>query len=163
MKTLSADDILSLVGARVDDRHPLEIIGYDLTSEGARRFREEKPDFVPQITAHIQEMLSTHGIFPKDTNLEEPGWRAFIQKTETGFRMSWVAEVGTSRFDRLQKDYKAADAAIHDYLLEVCNPDYVSIDKMQSVNAPADSISSFRDFWHFIRKAVSDASRTRDR
>ncbi|MBE2179470.1 MAG: hypothetical protein IAE97_03280 [Chthoniobacterales bacterium] len=163
MKTLSENDILSLVGARPDDRHPLEIIGYDFTSEGVRRFREEKPNFLPQMKKHIQESLLASGIFPQDTNPEDPGWRAFIQRSGSQYKMSWVAEVGTSRFDRFSTDHKSIDAAIHDYLLEVCNPDYVPIDKKQNANEPVHLIPSLRDFWHFACGAGSDARSKRDR
>jgi hypothetical protein len=62
MKTLSTEDIEFLLGVRASELHPLDILGYGYTSEGARRFRDEHPDFVPQIIAHVQSVLRTAGV-----------------------------------------------------------------------------------------------------
>jgi hypothetical protein len=82
MKTLSPDEIECLVGARPSSAHPLDILGYGYTSEGARRFRAEKPDFLPQIVAHVESVLVEGGVFPEGANPDNPGFGTFITVTE---------------------------------------------------------------------------------
>jgi hypothetical protein len=125
MKTLSPDDIDCLLGIRACDDHPLDILGYGYSSEGARRFRSEQPDFLPQIVAYIQNVLMKEGIFPKQTNLSDPGFKTFIQSDRGLFRVSSVEEVGFSKLERIVTNRLPAIEAIQVYIRKVTNPDYV--------------------------------------
>ena len=131
MIALSTSDIESLIGAKADDRHPLEIMGYDFTSEGVRRFREEKPDFLPQIRDHIRTVLLTASIFPAHTNKEEPGWATFIESSGHKHTLSRIEEIGVGRYDRFKTEYISQEEAIDSFLRQVCNPDYLPIEQKQ--------------------------------
>jgi hypothetical protein len=131
MIALSTSDIESLIGVRADDRHPLEIMGYDFTSEGVRRFREEKPDFLPQIRDHIRAVLLANTIFPPNTNREDPGWRTFIESSGHRYTLSTIEEIGLGRYDRFRTDYSSPEEAIESFLQQVCNPDYLPVHAKQ--------------------------------
>src|ERR1019366_7534227 len=101
MKTLSPDDIECLLGVRACKEHPLDILGYGDTSEGARRFRTEHPDVLPQLEAYVRSVLRAEGIFPKGTNPEDAGYRTFIVADGGSFRVSSMEELGFSRYARM--------------------------------------------------------------
>ena len=125
MKTLSPDEIECLLGIRATNDHPLDILGYGYSSEGARRFRTEQPDFLPQIAAYVQSVLLREGIFPKGTNPGDPGWRTFIRADGASFRISSMEEIGFSRYERIFTDAMPETEGIREYIRRVANPDYV--------------------------------------
>lgn len=125
MKTLSADEIECLLGIRASDAHPLDILGYGYSSEGARRFRAEQPDFMPQIAAHVRSVLVREGIFPKDTDPDNAGFRTIIVADGASFKISSMEEIGFSRYERFSTGPMSETAAIHEYIQQVANPDYV--------------------------------------
>jgi hypothetical protein len=127
MKTLSPEDIECLLGVRACKRHPLEILGYGYTSEGAERFRNEQPDVLPELEAHVQNVLRAEGIFPKGTNPSEAGYWTFILAGEGSFRVSSMEEVGLSRFERILSNPMSEAEAIRQYIRRVVNPDYVRV------------------------------------
>jgi hypothetical protein len=106
-------------------------MGYDFTSEGVRRFREEKPDFLPQVRDHIRAILLADAIFPSDTNRDDPGWRSFIESSGDRYTLSTVEEVGVGRYDRFRKDFSSQEEAIEQFLQRVCNPDYLPVQQKQ--------------------------------
>ena len=124
VKTLTPEEIECLL-FRPTKLHPLDILGYGYTSEGARRFRAEKPDFLPQIFAYIQKVLEDHKIFPPETVSNNPGYRAFIYADGTSFRVSYVEEVSLSRLDRFSSKPLSVAEAARPYVKIVTNPDYL--------------------------------------
>jgi hypothetical protein len=132
MNALSIGDLESLIGVRPDDRHPLEIMGYDYTDEGVRAFRRDRPDFLPQIREHIQAILRADSIFPSDTNRDAPGWQSFIESAGRRFALSTVEEVGVGRYDRFRTEFNTEEEAIEAFLNRVCNPDYLPIQTKQN-------------------------------
>jgi hypothetical protein len=125
LKTLAPDEIELLLQARPNDRHPLDILGYGYTSDGARRFRTERPDFSPQIIAHIGRILRASGIFPAHLDRNNPGSTAFIYADGSSFRVSSLEEVGVSRDERLSSEPLSEREAILAYIRRVANSDYV--------------------------------------
>jgi hypothetical protein len=125
LKTLTPDEIESLLQARPSARHPLDILGYGYTSDGARRFRTERPDFSPQIIAHIESVLRASGIFPPHVDRDDPGAATFIYADGSSFRVSSLEEVGLSRYQRLSSEPLPERKAILAYIRGVANPDYV--------------------------------------
>ena len=125
MKALSPDEIEFLLGVRVSNEHPLDILGYGYTSEGSRRFRAEQPDFLPQIAAYVRTVLLREGIFPKGTNPGDPGFSTFIRADGPSFRVSSMEEIGVCRYERMSSNPMTEAEAIHEYIRRVANPDYV--------------------------------------
>ena len=127
MKTLSTEDIEFLLGIRASKLHPLDILGYGYTSEGARLFRDERPDFVPQIFAHVQSILRTAGVFPRDTDPRDFGWQTFIHRDGDSFTVISMEEIGLSRYERITSQPMSEAAAIREFIRLVTNPDYICI------------------------------------
>ncbi len=125
MKTLSPDKIECLLGIRAFDAHPLDILGYGYSSEGARRFRAERPNFLPQIASYVRSVLAGAGIFPRETNLNDPGYSTLIRADGASFIISGMEEIGFSRFGRFSSGPMSETEAIHEYIRRVSNPDYV--------------------------------------
>ena len=125
MKTLAPDEIESLLQARPNDRHPLDILGYGYTSDGARRFRTERPDFCPQIVAHIESVLQASGIFPQHIDRNNPGSATFLYVDGSSFRVSSLEEVGLCRYQRFSSEPLPEREAILAYIRRVANADYV--------------------------------------
>jgi hypothetical protein len=125
MKTLAPDEIEALLEVCPAYDHPLEILGYGYTSEGARRFRAERPDFLPQIVAYVQSVLVRAGVFPEGTDPDDPGLGIFIHRDGTSFRVSSMEECGVGRYERISTGPLSATEAIHAYVRKAANPDYV--------------------------------------
>ena len=77
MKTLSPDEIQCLLGVRPSKAHPLDILGYSYGSEGARLFRAERPNFLPQVVGYIRSVLAGSDVFPQGINGQEPRVQSF--------------------------------------------------------------------------------------
>jgi hypothetical protein len=131
MKVLSADQIECLLGLHASGEHPLDILGYGYTSEGARRFRTEQPDFFPQVAAYVQSVLQMAGIFPRDTNPDDAGYRTFVRQDGSMFTISSVEEVGLSRYERIRSAPMSEAAAIREYVRRVVNADYVCVSEKE--------------------------------
>ena len=129
MKMLTPSEIECLLGIRGSADHPLDILGYGYTSEGARRFRAERPDFLPQISAYVQSSLQKMGIFPSVIDPENPGFRTFIRADRGLFRISSMEETGLSRYERIITDLMPETEAINEYIRRVVNSDYVHVAK----------------------------------
>lgn len=125
MKTLSADDIESLLGIRASDIHPLDILGYGYTSEGAERFRADHPHFLPQISRYVHGLLRTASIFPPGTDPGSAGFQTFIHRAGDSFTVSSVEEVGFGKLERITGSPMSEESAIREYIGRVVNPDYV--------------------------------------
>jgi hypothetical protein len=125
LKKLAPDEIESLLQARPNDRHPLDILGYDYTSDGARRFRTERPDFAPQIITHIESVLRASGIFPSHVDRDNPGSTTFIYADGPLYRVSGLEEVGVARYQRLSSEPMHQKGSIVAYIRRVANPDHV--------------------------------------
>src|ERR1700722_2906760 len=133
MKILSPDEIDSLLEVRPTDAHPLDILGYGYTTEGADKFRAEQPNFVPQIAAYVHRVLESVGIFPPDIDLAAAGYRTFIRKTGKVFEVSSMEEIGSSRFERFATGPFSEQEAVRKYIERVTNPDYI---QYKSKNIP---------------------------
>ncbi len=127
MKLLSPNEIECLLGVQASTVHPLDILGYGYTSEGARRFRAEQPDFLPQIVAYVRSVLGREGIFPQDADPGDAGYRTFLKADGLSFRISRMVEVGFSRYERISTDLLSETEAINGYIREVANPDYIHV------------------------------------
>jgi hypothetical protein len=127
MKTLSTEEIECLLGVRASDQHPLDILGYGYTSDGVHRFREERPDFLPQIVGHVQRVLQMVGAFPPDMYTRDAGRRTFIRHDGDSFTVSSMKEIGLSRYERITSQRMSEAAAIHEVIRLVANPDYVCV------------------------------------
>ena len=126
MKTLSPLEIESLLGIRPCTEHPLDILGYGYTTEGARRFRAEKPDFQPQLVEHVHRVLAEQGVFPPAVDRQNPELATFIVLDQGWFRLSTMEEIGVGRFERFFSPPMSAKDAAEDYVRRVANPDYIS-------------------------------------
>jgi hypothetical protein len=126
---LCTKQIEYLLGVRASDTHPLDVLGYGHTSEGARRFRTEQPDFVPQLIAHVQSVLAKEGIFPKGTALDDLRHTTIIRSEGEMFVVSCLEEAGVGRYERISTSPMPEGAALHEYIRRVANPDYVRLPK----------------------------------
>jgi hypothetical protein len=125
MKSLSPDEIECLLEVRPSKAHPLDILGYGYSSEGARLFRAERPDFLPQIAGYIRSVLARSGVFPEGINRENAGFRAFLYPQASAFWLSRVKAVGLGRYERIVSGPMSEREAITDYIQSVANPDYI--------------------------------------
>lgn len=126
---LSTEQIEYLLGVRASDTHPLEILGYGHTSEGAQRFRAEQPDFMPQLIAHVRSVLSMEGIFPKGMVPNDLREKTIIRTEGELFIVSSMEEVGVGNYERVSTRPMTEIEALHEYIRRVTNPDYVSLPK----------------------------------
>ena len=105
----------------------MDSLGFGFTSEGIRKFRAENPDVYPQVAHYIRTQLEKHGVFPKSTNLKEPGFDVFIQKQELRYILGFMKEVGMGQFVPHKGSFGTQDEAIRAYVSMVANPDYLRI------------------------------------
>lgn len=125
MKTLAPDEIEVLLGLRPSHDHPLEILGYGYSSEGARSFRAERPNFLPQVVAYVQRVLAEAHLFPQGIDRDNPGTRTFIYGDGVLFRVSSVEEVGIGRYERISTGPLSEMEAVQAFIRKVANPDYI--------------------------------------
>mgnify|MGYP001569290726 CR=1 FL=1 len=126
MKTLTASEIEKLLGVCQTNEHPLDILGFGFTTEGAIRFRAEHPNFLPQVKAHIRQQLAACGHFPEGADTEDSEHRTFIRKMASGYLMSSEEEIALYRYESVVTEFDSQDQAISAYIERVASSDYLS-------------------------------------
>lgn len=126
MKTLKANEIEKLLRVCQTNEHPLDILGFGFTTEGAIRFRAEQPNFLPQVKAHIRQQLAVYGHFPEGAHTEDSEHRTFIKKLASGYLMSSEEEVALYRYVPVVTEFDSEDQAISAYVERVASSDYLS-------------------------------------
>ncbi len=125
MKTLSPFEIECLLGIRNTDAQPLDILGYGSTPEGARRFRAEQPDFLPQLVHYIERGLDREGIFPTGTDPADLGLTTCLVAEGELYRMSSMDPVAPGKLERFTTCLMPENEAIQEYIRRVANPEYI--------------------------------------
>jgi hypothetical protein len=124
--TLTYQDILELLLYADSDRHPLEILGYDCSTRGARQFRQDRPDFVPQVCQLIQTSLEEAGSFPRKPSAEVLKEGTYLERGPDGvitFHSS--VEISVSRTAPVSQDFISMRSAIIALLRRVSDPAYL--------------------------------------
>lgn len=124
MKKLSVSEVDSLLGLHSTRDHPLDIFGYGFTTEGASRFRVERPDFLPQIVEHVRSILRSAGEFPSGLEVESGNEQAFVRGEGEWFFVSSMEEVSLGCFKRIHAGPMSETDAIRTYLQKMLNADY---------------------------------------
>jgi hypothetical protein len=126
MVTLSYQDLLEWLGYATTDRHPLEILGYEYSTRGARQFRGERPDFLPQVCRIIEASLEEAGAFPRapGPGVLEDG--AYLERRPGGtIALHRNVEVGMSQTARVRTDFATARAAALELVRQLIDPAYL--------------------------------------
>jgi len=127
LKKLTATEIECLLGIRESDQHALELLGYDFTTKGQKRFKSERPNPFQQISEYIASALQTGDTFPVGMDLQNPGAATFILRVGVSFKISSLEEIGIGKYQRFESDAMTQGEAIRKYVREVANPDYIAI------------------------------------
>jgi hypothetical protein len=128
MVTLTDQDILELLRYAASDRHPLEILGYSCSTRGARQFRQDRPDFVPQVCQLIQASLEEAGSFPRDPSEEILKDGFCLKRGSDGvISLHQSVEISISQTLRVSEDFPSIQSAILELLRRVSDPAYLPV------------------------------------
>jgi hypothetical protein len=120
--------MLELLGYVARDRHPLEILGYELSTQGLRRFRRERPDVFPQVCRLIERSLDEARFFPRHPTEEILNEGIYLERLpEGGIALNRSVEVSISQTARVRIDFASPRAAILELLRLVSDPAYVTV------------------------------------
>jgi hypothetical protein len=128
MVTLSYQDVLELLHYSETNRHPLEIFGFACSTRGARQFRQDRPDFVPQICQVIQASMEEAGSFPREPSAEVLKEGTYLERRPDGmisFHSS--VEISVIQTARVRQDFPSMRAAIIALLRRICDPAYLPV------------------------------------
>jgi hypothetical protein len=127
MVTLTYQDVLELLGYAASDRRLLEILGYACSTRGVRQFRQERPDFIPQLCQIIQASLEETGQFPRQPSQEVLNEGTYLEKDRDGvISLHKSVEISVSQTARVRKDFASAREAIIELLRLSGNPTYLT-------------------------------------
>ncbi len=137
MVSLSEQDVLELLGYAGSQRHPLEILGYECSSRGARRFREEQPDFVPQVCQLIQASLEHTGSFPGNPGGEILRDGTYLERRPDGLiSLHTSIEVSMSETARSTIEFTSVRDAAFELIRRSRNPSYLPNDPKRRLEPP---------------------------
>jgi hypothetical protein len=126
MVTLTYQDVLELLRYAASDRHPLEILGYDCSTRGARQFRQDRPDFVPQVCKLIQTSLEEAGSFPREPSAEVLQEGTYLERgPDDVISLHTSVEISVSQTARVRKDFASMRSAMIELLRRVSDPAYL--------------------------------------
>ena len=128
MVALTERDVLELLCFAESSRRPLEILGYEYSSRGARRFRSERPDFLPSVCQIIRASLEQAGTFPRAPSaaLREDG-PYLERRPDGGVSLVTSFEVGISQTERVRIEFASMQDAILGLLRRVSDPAYLTV------------------------------------
>src|SRR5262249_27381223 len=110
------------------DRHPLEILGYPCSTRGAKQFRQDRPDFVPQVCQLIQTSLEETGYFPRQPSKEILQDGTYLERRPDGVISLYMnVEISVSQTSRVREDFTSMPEAILALLRRVSNPTYLPV------------------------------------
>ena len=124
--TLGEPDLLEWLGYSTPRRHPLKILGYDDSTRGARRFREERPNVLPEACRLIEMALAEAGLFPREPGpgVLEDG--VYLERRPGGIvALHRSDEVSFSQTARVHIDFGTAREAAWALLRLLCDPAYL--------------------------------------
>jgi hypothetical protein len=128
MVELSERDLVELLGYRAADRHPLEILGYDCSTRGVRRFRAERPDFLPQVCRIIEASLEETGSFPRDRSPELMQSGTYLENRADGSVALFTSvETGLVTTAQIQICFPSVRQACIELIRRTSQPDYLMI------------------------------------
>jgi len=128
MVTLSYQDVLELLRYAASDRHPLEILGYDCSTGGARQFRRDRPDYVPQVSKLIQSSLEESGSFPRELSDQLLKDGTYLERRpDDVISLHRSVEISVSRTVRVSEDFTSMRSAILELLRLVGDPAYLFV------------------------------------
>jgi hypothetical protein len=123
--TLTTQEVLELLGYTSVRRHPLEIFGYGVSTRGASRFRQERPDYVPQLVQVIHDSLERSGTFPPRPSDEVLRDGTYLERRpDGGATLHTTVEISMSQTAPISKPYLKEEDAITELLLSRCDPAY---------------------------------------
>jgi len=128
MVTLTYQDVLELFRYVASDRHTLEILGHDCSTRGARQFRQDRPDYVPQVCRLIQTSLEESGSFPRELSDELLKDGIYLERRPDGvISLHSSAEISVSRTARVREDFISMRSAMIELLRRLSDPPYLPV------------------------------------
>jgi hypothetical protein len=125
MTNLSYQDALELLRYENSGRHPLEILGYEYSTRGSNRFREDRPNVVSQIERLIRESLEEAGVFPR----EHPGGDSLERLAGGVIVLHTSAEISVSQTIPVQYAFASMIEAIYSLIRARGDSVYVALDR----------------------------------
>jgi len=120
MVTLSEQDVLELLGYPAERRHPLEILGFGASTQGAEAFRAQRPDYVPEVSGIITKAVERDGRFPSEPLCP------FIRKIdESSYVVHYYVEKSMGQIEETSTRVPSVEHATVLLLRETANPDYL--------------------------------------
>lgn len=128
MVSLSTNDVLELMRYQPAHRHPLEILGYEYSTRGRKLFRQECPDYFPQIVALIDASLAERGTFPPEPNEDVLREGTYLERKADGqVTLHTSVEVSISQTARVNIDFPSARAAIVELIKRLIDRAYLTV------------------------------------
>jgi len=128
MVTLTYRDVLELLRHADSDRHPLEILGHNCSTRGARQFRQDRPDCAPQVSKLIQSSLEKSGSFPRELSNEllKDG-TDLERRPDNVVSLHRSVEISVSRTARVSEDFTLIPSAILELLRRLGDSAYLPV------------------------------------
>jgi hypothetical protein len=131
MVILTDQDLLELLRYTPSERHTLEILGYDYSTRGARQFRRERPDFLPQICRLIRACLEEAGSFPREPSTAVLAEGTYLERRPDGVTVLHASvEVSMNRTAQVRIDFESVDGAILELLRRLADPAYLTVPRV---------------------------------
>jgi len=126
--TLTYLDLIELLRIVPTKRHPLEILGYEYSTRGARQFRQDRPDFLPQAYRLIEQSLQETGSFPRNPH---PGvdWVGSMLESRPDGRITVFSSAEITVFEtiRTRCDFLSVHEAIYEVLRKTADRAYLRV------------------------------------
>jgi hypothetical protein len=128
MVTLTYQDVLELLRYAASNRHPLEILGYNCSTRGARQFRNDRPDFLPQVCQLIRSSLEETGTFPRELSDAVRRDGTYLERgVEDVISLHCTVETGVSQTARVRSEFPSSRDAIIELVRRLSDPAYLFV------------------------------------
>jgi len=120
---MTYQDALEFMGYRERTRHPIEILGYEYTTQGMNEFRSDKPDVESELVSIIKRTFEEHTTFPAEIseNLMKNGTYLFLDSKHNVI-FSSLEEIGYLKYERIETKCKNITEAALKIIKEKVDP-----------------------------------------
>ena len=109
---MTYEDSLEFLGYSESKRHPIEILGFEYTTQGMKYFRSNKPDVIQILSSVITQTINEYGTYPADIpeSLRKNGAYIFTTQNDEVI-YSAPEETMYSKFQRFDTRCKTSSEA----------------------------------------------------
>jgi hypothetical protein len=124
---MTYEDSLEFMGYSESSRHPIEILGFEYSTQGMKYFQSNKPDIIQILGSVIIQTVNNFGTYPSEISAQLRKSGSYIFTDENGDIIYSSPDDKRSylQFERFDTKCKSVDEAAFKLMKRKVQPEYL--------------------------------------